>query len=154
MNLKTFALTITEYIICLLLYTFFTAPLHEWLHLTTLRRLGGDGYIIQTWWGAETVFTKTPTNPTLVALAGGIGVAILYALIFYWDYYDGDLEEASAVLPLIGSQLAYGIFEALFVYTMPLGQYIYWATIISNIGWATGFIISLNLLIQRLTSLG
>jgi hypothetical protein len=140
-----------EYIICLLLYTYFSTPIHEWLHLNILRWLGGEGYIVQTWWGAEVIFTKQPSNPTLVALAGGIGVAILYFLIFYWDYYDGDLEEASAVLPLIGSQLTYGIFEALFVYRMPLGEYIFWGGLVSGIGWAIGFLVSLKFIVKWLS---
>ena len=148
MSLKRWALSVAEYIICLLLYTYFTVPVHEFLHLIALRLLGGDGYIVQTWWGAAVTFTKQPSNPILVALAGGIGVAALYTLIFYWNYCDGDLEEASAVLPLIGSQLAYGIFEALFTYKKPLGEYIFWAGVVSAVGWLAGFLPGLKLLIN------
>jgi hypothetical protein len=59
--------------------------------------------------------------------------------------------KAKTQLPLIGSQLTYGIFEALFVYTMPLGEYIFWGGLVSGIGWAIGFLISLKLIVKWLS---
>ena len=120
--MKRLFLSLAEYVVCFMLYTWFTVPLHEWIHLEVLKWLGGDGYIIKTWYGGAVIFTKPPSNPTIVALAGGLGVAILYALIFYWDYYDGDWEEAGAVLPQLFSQLFYGVFEASYIYTMPFHE--------------------------------
>jgi hypothetical protein len=149
-KLKNLLLSIIEYAVCFFLYTWFTTPIHEWCHLTLLKWYGGDGYIIKTWYGAGVVFTKPPTNPTIVALAGGIGVAILYALIFYWDYYDGDWEEAGAVLPPLFSQLFYGIFEALYVYTMPFQEYLKWGGILTTAGWTIGFILGLTMLFKKL----
>jgi len=147
-NPKEIALRVAEYVVCFLLFTYFTTALHEWLHLSVLKWLGGDGYITKTWYGGAVVFTEMPSNPTIVAFAGGIGIAILYTILFLWDYYDNDYEEAAALLPVIGGQLAYGLYEGFFIYTIPFSEFMKWSEVVSVTGWTVGLLIGFYIMFK------
>jgi len=114
-------------------------------------QLGGDGYIEITWFGAQCVIEKMPPQwyaPTLVALAGGIGVFIISFIIFFWDWPD-DPEEASAITPIMLKNLVYGIFEGGWIWVMPLAEFLKWASLICGISFAIGILISIAIFIYR-----
>jgi len=48
------------------------------------------------------------------------------------------------------SQLAYGVFEGIYIYIMPFSEYLKWANIISTAGFCVGLIPSIYLIIKRL----
>lgn len=148
MKLKPLLMSIAEYVLYFALYMYFVIPIHEWIHLQLLKLFGGDGYIAMTWYGGGVVFTKQPTHPTIVALSGGIGIAILYGIIAYWNYISMDWEELASLLPNIGSQLFYGIFEGTYIYVMPFQEFLKWGTLIQMIGWSIGLIASFYILIR------
>lgn len=146
LGFKDFFLSIAEYATCLLIFWAVTIPIHEFAHLQVLRWLGGNGHIIITWYGAAVVFTKQPTNPFLTALAGGISVVAIYAILFFWDWVDGDYEEAVSLLPFIFSQFLYGLLEAFFIFSMPFGIFHKWASVVMTAGIVTGTLIGLYIL--------
>jgi len=124
------------------------ASRHDWIHLQLLRYFGGDGYIIMTWYGGCVVFTQEPTHPTIVTLGGGIIVATLYGIKAYWNYVSLDWEELAALLPHIGGQLFYGVFEGLYIYTMPFSEYLKWAGLVQRIGFLLGSLVSVYILLK------
>jgi hypothetical protein len=140
---KSLALSVAEYITCYFIFTIITMPLHEWIHLSVARMLGGDGYIIATPFGALTVLTKTPQHFYLVALSGGILTALLFLLLFFWDVYDDDFEEYCSLIPLITSQLGYSIFEGIFVASMSIDSFVAWGTAVLLTCWAIGAVVSI-----------
>jgi len=148
MKVKEILLSIAEYTIYFALFMYFTTPIHEWVHLQLLRFLGGDGYIVMTWYGASVIFTRQPSHPTIVALGGGIAAAFFYSLKAYWNYISMDWEELAALLPHIGGQLFYGIFEGLYIYTMPFSECLKWASIVQSVGFMLGLLVSLYVILK------
>jgi hypothetical protein len=136
MTLKSGVLSIAEYATCLALYYFMILGVHEYIHLTVLRALHGDGYIILTWYGASVHFTQTPSNFLLVALSGGLGLALIYGLLALWNLKDGDIEEFAVVFPFAGLQLAYGLVEGFLIGAIPFGQFYLYGELASAVGFA------------------
>jgi len=147
---KRIALSIAEYAACYIIFTIMTVPMHEWVHLVVARMLGGDGYIVATPFGALTVLTKIPEHFYLVAFSGGIFTAIVYLILFIWDVHDNDVEEYCSIIPLITSQLGYGVFEGMFVASMPMDAFISWGTVVLIVCWGIGMLASLCTLIYHL----
>jgi len=141
-------LSIAEYVTCFIIYLFVRLPVHEWIHLTVLRLFGGDGYIVPTFWGAQTVFTRMPTHVTIVAFAGGLGLGAIFFALAYWDWHDEDIEECAALLPHALSESFYGVFEGLFIpiigfwgAKLTMEQFLQYASIIGVAGWLIGLLI-------------
>ena len=153
MSLRRVFLSMAEYVVCFAIFFILIIPIHEFCHLYILRLFGGNGYIKLSWFGASTVFTKNPSHPGLVALSGGLGVAGFYALLAYWDWIDKDIEEFASLLPFISSQLSYGIFESIYVYTMPVWEFVKWSDIVLVAGFIIGLLPSLYFLIKRLAEM-
>ena len=145
MALKKAAWSVIVFVWCFLLYYGLTIFIHEALHLFVLRSFGGEGYIILTSSGGLTKFT-TPPAPTgmfWVALSGGVGVAAIYAMFAVINYKQHSMEEFASLLPFLTGQLAYGLFEGFFVFSMPRVLFNYYGSIIANIGFIAGLIIAL-----------
>ena len=141
-----------EFVFTFLIFSFFTIAIHEWLHLSVTQYFGGDGYIIKTWYGAGVVWTIRPEYPQLVAFAGGIGVAIFYSFLAFMDWHD-DIEQAAALLPIIGAQLAYGIVEGFFILDMPASTFRHYAYQALTVGWIVGFLAALIIMVMWLVRL-
>lgn len=149
MDMKNFVLSLLEYGFCFMLYMVFAIAIHEWIHLYFLKSFGGDGYIVSTLFGAQTIFTKDPLrNLQFIAFSGGLGVFSLYSGLFYWNWKAKSYSEAASLTPMIFNQLFYGIFEGLFEFSMPFAQYLYWGTMITVVGQTIGLIISLLIFIK------
>jgi len=125
--------------------------MHEWCHLWVLTTLGGKGYIEITWFGAQCVIEKMPPQwyaPTLIALAGGIGVFLLYSIIVYWDWIDEDYEEMAGALPMWLKNLVYGLFECVYIWRMPFHEFLKWASLLCGITFAIGILISIAIWVK------
>jgi len=129
-----------------------TVGIHEWFHLEVTQYFGGDGYIIKTWWGAGVVWTTRPEYPQLVAFAGGLGVALFYGVWAFLDWHD-DIEQAAALMPIICSQLCYGIVEGFFILDVPASVFRGYAKDALAIGWTVGFLIAVVLMLMWLVRL-
>jgi hypothetical protein len=130
--------SIAEFVTCFVLYFWLTVAIHEFLHLSVLRWLGGDGHIILTGYGGAMVYDKTSSNPyssLLVGLAGGVGVALIYGLLALWNWKDADFEEWAALIPISAMQLGYGIYEAVFLNVLSFETYLKYAWIPSLVGF-------------------
>jgi len=147
MDWKNAAWSITIFIWCYLLYYALTTFIHEALHLFTLRSFGGEGYITLTASGGLTQFTKLPApeGMFMIALSGGIGVALIYTMFAIINFKQHSTEEFAALLPFIFGQLAYGLFEGFYVFTMPRVVFNYYGAIIANVGFIAGLIAGLFL---------
>ena len=141
-----------EFALTFLIFYWFTLAIHEWCHLSVLRYFGGDGYIIRTWFGAGIVFTSQPLYPQLVAFAGGIGIAIFYTFLCFMDW-DDDIESAAALIPLICSQLAYGIVEGFFIFNVSAKTFSRYASQALTVGWVVGLILSIIVIVEWLVKL-
>jgi hypothetical protein len=136
--------SIAEYFLTLLIFYATTVPIHEWFHLEVAQFFGGDGVIVKTVYGGAMRFTSMPDGLiglTATAFAGGIGVALIYSLIASLDWLD-DIEQFAAMIPLITSQLAYGLAEGIFLFSVSLQEFFDIAQIALAIGWVVGLIIS------------
>jgi hypothetical protein len=140
MGWKQAALSLGDFLLCFILYWSFSVIIHEYIHLEVLRYFGGDGYIKLGFISAYVQFTTPPTQPFIVALSGGIGLAILYSILAYRNWANFDPEEYSSLLPIISAQLFYGFFEAFFIYTMPLSQFADISQVIFLIGMLIGLV--------------
>lgn len=151
---KQAILGVAEYIVDFLIFWLVALAVHEFIHLNVLRMYGGEGYTAFTITGGAVVFTKPPSNYFMFALSGGLGIVAIYGLLAFWNWKDRDMEEFASILPFIGSQLAYGIFEGLFVFTMPRRLFNEYGGYISTAGFVFGLAISLwimaNLLVDNL----
>jgi len=146
-SLRKGLLSLAEYVFCYFLFMFMEIGIHEYCHLWALVSLGGKGYIEITWFGAQCVITRVPPQwygPTLVALAGGIGVFLLYSIIVYWDWIDEDYEEMAACLPMWLKNLVYGLFEGFMLWRMPSEEFLKWALIICGVSFVAGIFISIT----------
>jgi hypothetical protein len=132
---------------------FVQVGVHELFHLNVLRFFGGDGIIGYDLFGNGYVhFTKLPPESwmlTVVAFAGGIGMALWLGMFIWLDWHD-DYEQALPLIPIFLSQLAYGIFEGFFVYSMPLDRFFEVASWIAAVTLPIGFVISLLLFVKNL----
>jgi hypothetical protein len=153
MALKNALASIAEYATCFLLYYWLTVGIHEYLHLSVLRLLGGEGHIILTAYGGAMVFDQMSTNPygfLLTSLSGGIGVAAIYALLAVWNWKDGDIEEWAALLPIAAMQLGYGIYEGVFLSILPFQTFLNYAWIPTFIGFGIVIVPSAYLLVNSI----
>jgi len=148
MNIKQMILSIAEYVTYFVIFYYVRLPIHEWCHLSILRMLGGDGYIRATLWGAETVFTRMPTHPTIVAFSGGLGLGTIFLFLMWTDWIDGDYEEVSALLPNCLSEYSYGVFEGLLIPgiglfggKLTMAEFLKYGTWIGVAGWTFGLIL-------------
>jgi len=155
LKFRDFLMSMAEYVTCVIIFYFVRLPVHEWFHLEVARLFGGDGYIIKTFWGAATIFTKMPTHVTIVALAGGLGLGTLFLILAYWDWHDWDIEEFSALLPHALSEVSYGTFEGLFLPVLgffgtklTMEQFLQYASIIGVAGWIVGLLIGWYILLK------
>jgi len=138
MGIKKALESIAEFATCFILYYWLTVGIHEYLHLSVLRWLGGDGHIVLTYYGGAMVFDKMSTVPygfLLTSLAGGIGVALIYGVFALWNWKDGDIEEWAALLPISAMQLGYGIYEGIFLSILPFQTFLDYAWIPTIIGF-------------------
>ena len=106
---------------------------------------------INIWGGGTISITSYPPEAwmmTVTALAGGVGVALIFGIKMAMDLKD-DYEEAYALIPLILNQLAYGIFEGFFIFNMPSSQFAAIATDIAIITFTAGFLISILLFVRK-----
>jgi len=150
-----------KYIATFFAFYYFTSPIHEWGHLQICMWLGGSGYITRqaTLTGTLNmmVFTEVPTVPTpeiamlLVSFAGGIITASVFSLIFFFDYRDGDIIGAMAILPHITRQYVYGIVEGL-CYNMSIYQFVHIGSIATTLGFMVGLTISLYVVINYIAN--
>jgi len=150
-NPKQLFISIAEYAFCLTIFLFVDTGIHEWSHLTILRLLGGDGYIIKTPFGAGVVWTQMPTHPLgplIVSFGGGIGAAIIMLIIIIWDLWD-DVEEAAAAFPIFTRNLVYGIYEGLFILNTPRDVYIQNGMVISNLAFVVGVGLGILLFVYK-----
>jgi hypothetical protein len=153
MTIKSALGSIAEYGTCLILYYWLTVGIHEYLHLSVLRWLGGDGHIILTPYGGAMLIDKmsaVPYSYLLTSLAGGIGVALIYGLLALWNWKDGDIEEWAALLQISAMQLGYGIYEGIFLNILPFQTYLDYAWIPSIIGFGIVAVPSLWLLVNSI----
>ena len=148
---KLIVMGVGEYVLTFLIFYAFTVALHEWFHLSVAQYFGGVGTIHKTWYGGVVKYTTSPSYPFLTALAGGIGVALFYFLLFFLDWLD-DIEQAAALFPLATSQLAYGIAEGAIFPFVTLGEFYNIAQIALAIGWLVGMIPSVYWLLKSLAS--
>lgn len=131
------------FVVFILVFGLMQAPLHEWIHLSTLQFFGGDGYVYSTPISAYTIFTKEPTiflpySYFFIVFSGGFLLAIFYFVVFYL-FPPKDIPFESATLPHIFSQLFYGVFEALwFCFGVPYTWCIYALYTGTLIGGAIG----------------
>lgn len=124
--------------------------LHEVIHLSVLRALGGDGHLIFSWYYVFIVYDQFPVpvyGDMLVAFSGGVGIGILFLLLALLNF--DDAEEQAALIPLAIMQLTYGIFEGLFIRTMSLYDYCYLGQIIGFGALAFGTIPSMYIMYKK-----
>jgi len=140
--------SITEYVVYFMLFYYVRIPIHEWIHLDVTRIFGGNGYIEKTFWGAQMVFTKMPTHPTVAAFAGGVGLGLIFLFLIYLDWIDWDVEEIAALLPHCLSEFSYGVFEGLLIPGVGLfgtrltqAQFIKYGSMVGVSGWTFGLIL-------------
>lgn len=149
-EIKRKLLSLAEFITCIIIYTYFTLPLHEWIHLSVLKMLGGNGYILSTPFGGFTVITESPKFfEFLVPFSGGIFVGLIYTVLFLWNKYSDDIEEMMALLPNITSQFTYGIFEGLFIY-MPFEWFVNTGQYVVMVSYIVGLVASSCIIVVRL----
>lgn len=141
-----------EFGLCFMVFNYFRNAIHEWLHLGVLQYFGGDGYIVNNFFGVGVHITKLCPHMQLVAFAGGIGVAAFYALLMYMDW-DDDPEQAAAFPPLILSQLFYGVTEGLWIFSMSAAEFNRVSDITYQAGWIIGFAVSIFLMVKWLVNL-
>uniref|UniRef100_A0A6M3J3M8 Uncharacterized protein n=1 Tax=viral metagenome TaxID=1070528 RepID=A0A6M3J3M8_9ZZZZ len=144
--------SMAEYVLSVVMGLLVAVGIHELVHLKMLQFFGGNGYIsIDIWGNGWMTFTQYPAEAwmlTVTALAGGVGVALIYALKMFMDLKD-DYEEAYALIPLIVNQLAYGIFEGFFIFNMPKEQFDSIAMDIAVITFIAGFLASILLFARK-----
>ena len=142
MTVKHGVLSIAEYLSCFLIYLMTTVGLHEFLHLSVLRQLGGDGYIVlHPLGGGGVVYTHFPTaaNGELIVLfSGGILVFVIYTIFALWNYKDENYEELAALVPIALMQLFYGLYEGVFKPTLSDVNYVNYASIPAVLGFGIG----------------
>lgn len=140
------AFRVGKYIATFLAFYFISTPLHEWGHLLMCSYLGGECYIERRTTLAGTynltVFVKDPSSMFLFSLAGGITVAVVFSLIYLFDWYSNDVIGAMAILPSITRQLVYGITEGV-CYNMKFYQFVNIGSIATTLGFMVGLSISL-----------
>lgn len=147
MTVSNIAKVAFNFLLCFILYFWLTVAIHEWIHLSVLRSLGGDGYIMRTWYGGATVFTATPhswlgvSGWAWTAFAGGIGVALIYSLLALENWFEASAEEFVSLMPIIGAQLFYGVYEGLFEASLPQSAYLYYANFVVFSGFIAGFFV-------------
>jgi hypothetical protein len=130
--------SISEYFICFVFYWFVMVGYHEVVHLNMLHFLGGDGYIVVNWYGAIVHVTQQISNPAnfwLVSLLGGLGCGLSFLVIAILNTRADEIEEFSAILPFAGMQLSYGVFEGLFLQSLSVWNYRYYADLASTVGF-------------------
>ena len=149
MGVKKAFLSLAAFVAYFIGFLWLSTAIHEWLHLEVLQRLGGDGYIMKGWIGGYVVFTQDPSNPMLVAFAGGLGVAAVYAFLALWNWANFNPEEYSALLPVICGQVAYGVFEGLFIFSLPMAVYADWSQLVYLFGLVAGAVPSVLLMGQQ-----
>lgn len=141
-----------EYVITVVAFLCVSVGIHELFHLKVLQFFGGNGYIsIDIWGNGWMTFTQYPPEQwmmTVVALAGGVGIAIFYSILMFMDIKD-DYESAYAFLPLIINQLAYGIFEGFFIFKMSKEQFASIAGDIAVVTFIFGFLLSMILFARK-----
>jgi hypothetical protein len=155
LGLKNGLASIGEFVTCFILYFWLTLAIHEFLHLNVLRWLGGDGHIILTSYGGAMVYDVVSPNPysgILVGLAGGVGVAAIYAVLALWNWKDADFEEWAALIPIAAMQLGYGIYEVVFLKILPFETYIANAWIPSIVGFVIVAVPTLWILVNQIYS--
>ena len=134
-KLKRLLLSIAEFSVCYFLYSLVSTAIHEWFHLETLIRLGGQGYIQKTWFGGVCIPTVPPQHHAwLFYLSGGLLTGLFYLALAYWDWIDEDWEEYSALHLCGWPQITYAVFEMLFIDKLSLSQYLVWATVAQLVG--------------------
>ena len=157
-GIKAFLCSMVEFAIFFMIFYLVTTGIHEWFHLTTLKMLGGEGYIIKDVWGVTgTVFIKEPSNPFLVCLAGGIGTGLLYLAIIILNWYDKihrDFEEVAALVPFCICQLVYGIFEGFFIGRISIPEFYTISGIIGPTTMTIGLIIGMIIMVKGLMDKG
>lgn len=153
MSKKSMVWSITGFMSYLLIYWWLTTTIHEWVHLTVLQLLGGNGYILKGISASYVVFTTSPSNSFLVALSGGIGVVILYGVLALLNYKNFNPEGYAAMFPLIVSQLFYAIYEAIYIFIIPTSQFISTGQLVSLLGFLVGLIPALIVMYLQIETL-
>ena len=143
---------LTEFVVIFVIAKFTVTGIHEWLHLWATQVLGGNGYIINTIFGAGVVWTIRPEYPQLVAFAGGVGVAILFGIRIIMDLHD-DITEAAALMPLFCSQLAYGIIEGFYILNVSSKVFEGYAQKALTVGGVIGILTTMVMLLYWLVRL-
>lgn len=147
---KQLIFSIVKYILTFVIFYWAMAGIHEWFHLVALRALGGDGYVVSTWFGGGVEFTKWPTNPDLVAYVGGLGVALIYGITMIFDWLSYDTPGSAALFPIVTAQATIGILEGMFIMHVPRAMYQSISTGGFVVSLGIGFVISLFWLINDL----
>jgi len=157
MNIKHFVFGMLEYVFFFMAFYWMRLPCHEWFHLQTLLIMDGYGHIEYTIWGAQVVITDMPQHPTVVAFAGGLGLGLLFIAFAYWEWISNNIEPLAAVIPQAASELAYGLFEGLYLPVLGLmgqkltiEQFRLYGLIIGGTFFFAGLAYSLVLLIPHL----
>ncbi|MBM3199937.1 hypothetical protein FJZ53_03280 [Candidatus Woesearchaeota archaeon] len=108
-----------EFSISWVLFILLAYAIHEYSHLITLKILGGEGAITE--WNLTTPIQmpNIEHGKALVAIAGGWGVMIIYAILML---IIGELEERCALLIISIQQGIYGVGEMLFHLGAPINM--------------------------------
>ncbi|MGA2160206.1 MAG: hypothetical protein ABSG90_13455 [Dehalococcoidia bacterium] len=90
-------------------------PLHEWCHYAASTAFGGSGFVTYPGLlGGIYHFICNASNNWFVYLAGGLGVFVVYMLlwVFQWKIAGRwDMDDQAALVLIGATQLGYGIGE-------------------------------------------
>jgi len=157
MNVKHLISGAVEYAFFFTAFYWMRLPLHEWIHLQALLAMDGYGYIEPTIWGAHVIIEKMPAHPTILALTGGLGLGILFAAFAYCEWISQNIEPMAAAIPQAASELAYGVFEGLYLpvlgffgHRLTIEQFRLYGLIIGATFFFAGLAFSLVLLLPHL----
>jgi len=157
MNIKHFIFGTLEYTFFFVAFYWMRLPLHEWFHLHALLAMNGYGYVEPTIWGAHVIIERMPTHPTVVAFTGGLGLGLLFTAFIYWEWISQNVEPMAAAIPQAASELAYGVFEGLYLpvlgffgQRLTIEQFRLYGFIIGGTFFFAGLAYSLVLLIPHL----
>ena len=107
-------INLAEVIPLFFIYGFIALTIHEYGHLISMKFLGVSGYISSNYVDRVffEVFPQDPNVRFIIGFAGGLAVIIIFGVLYLLD---SDLENRFLYFAFIGSNLIYGVCEALAV---------------------------------------
>ena len=115
------------------LYFFMATAIHEQFHNLASRTLGLDGYVKFSLWGVSYFYYAQGVAPTftqdlIVRLAGGLGTALLFGLLWGFSHWQGMYSEWEIDTSFIFGVIT--IFQVIYAMCEPLSTLWAWSQLV------------------------